>query len=123
MEKLKAELAKVKQENAELSNKVSAQQTEESKFFTKEGQLIDSYVALENHLPKKIFESVRKILYGPQTPEIALKKETVNRASNLDVEVKQFKINCESEQLRAPRIVKVAAVQNKIVLPPSSPVS
>lgn len=45
-----------------------------------------------------------------------LKKETIDRANQIDLEVKQFKINSEEEQIRPKRLVKVGAVQNKIVL-------
>ena len=94
----------------------------EDKFFS-EGQLIDSYKALESYLPKKVFDSVRKIFYGPLTPEVALKQNTIDRANKLDVEVKSFTIPCEKEQLRAPRVVKVGSIQNKIVLSTDKPVA
>ena len=104
-----------------MSNKINHQQVEEDKFFDK-GQLNDSYEALEKLLPPKVFEGVRKILYGPKTPEVPLQQETINRANKLDVEVKNFKINCEEQQTIAPRLVKVAAIQNKIVIPATKPV-
>lgn len=37
--------------------------------------------------------------------------------------MKSFKINAEKEQTRPQRIVKVAAVQNRIVLPTDKPVA
>jgi len=70
-----------------------------------------------------VFESVRKIFYGAQTPEIALQLSTVDQASKLDVEVKSYKIPCEQEQLRPPRVVKVGAIQNKIILSTDKPVA
>ena len=85
--------------------------------------MIDSYDALQKNLPPNIFESVRKILYGPLTPEVSLQPETVNRANKLDVEVKSFRINCDKQQTIAPRLVKVAAIQNKIVVPATRPVT
>jgi hypothetical protein len=120
--KLQAEISRLKQENAELSNKVSSQSSQEGTFF-EQNQLIDSYVALEKHLPKKVFDSVRQILYGPKTPEVELRPETKSKANSLKVEVKSFKINCEPEQTRPARLVKVGAVQNKIVLPTDRPIA
>lgn len=70
-----------------------------------------------------MFESVRKIFYGPQTPEVSLQRSTVDQANKLDVEVKSFKIPCEQEQLRGSRIIKVGAIQNKIVLSTDKPVA
>lgn len=63
------------------------------------------------------------ILYGLNTPAVDLCQETVNRANNIDVEVKSFRINSKKEQIRPQRYVKVAAVQNKIVLPTDKPVN
>ena len=37
--------------------------------------------------------------------------------------MKSFKINCEKQQTIAPRLVKVAAIQNKIVIPATRPVA
>jgi beta-ureidopropionase len=74
-------------------------------------------------LPAKVFESVRKIFYGPQTLEVALQRNTVDQASKLDVEVKSFKIPCEQEQLRGSRVIKVGSIQNKIVLSTDKPVA
>ena len=62
------------------------------------------------------------IMYGLNTPAVDLKPQTVDQAKNIDVEVKKFRINCEKEQTRNERRVKVAAVQNKIVLPTDRPV-
>lgn len=72
---------------------------------------------MKSHLPPKIFEDVRQIFYGTKTDEIALSSATIERAKNSDVEVKHFRINSEKEENRDPRIVRVAAIQNKIVLP------
>ncbi|MCB0370120.1 MAG: hypothetical protein KDD45_12025 [Bdellovibrionales bacterium] len=54
---------------------------------------------------------------------MTLKQETINRANKLDVEVKSYKINCEKEQTRPARIVKVASIQNKIILSTDKPVA
>lgn len=68
-------------------------------------------------MPGKIFENVRQILYGIKNEEITLKAETIEVAKNKNVEVKQFRVNCAKEENRDRRTVKVAAIQNKIVLP------
>jgi beta-ureidopropionase len=41
----------------------------------------------------------------------------------LDVEVKSFKVNSHKEQNRPQRLVKVGAIQNKIVLPTDRPIA
>jgi beta-ureidopropionase len=77
---------------------------------------------LKQYLPKKVFDNIRQILYGTQTPEVPLRQETIQRASQIDVEVKQFRVNSEAEQIRSKRLVKVAAIQNKIVLETTKPI-
>ena len=84
VEKLQVELADLKAKNVELSNKLNSQQKEEDKYFDGR-QLIDTYEALEDNLPPKMFESIRNIIYGPKTPATPLQAETVNRANKLDV--------------------------------------
>jgi hypothetical protein len=121
--KLQAEITKLRKENAELSNQLSAQKQDEDKYYDKTGQLIDTFKALQENLPKRIFKSIRTIIYGLNTPAVDLRRETTERATNLDVEVKSFKINSEKEQIRPQRYVKVGAIQNKIVLPTDRPVA
>lgn len=52
----------------ELKNALNKSNTEVDKLYDKTGQFIDTYVALKQYLPKRIFDSVRQILYGIQTP-------------------------------------------------------
>lgn len=70
--RLKAELARLKKENSELLKQVNKTKAEENQFFTKEGLLIDPFIALQENLPNKIFEIVRTLLYGVKTPEVSL---------------------------------------------------
>jgi hypothetical protein len=63
-----------------LKNSIAKYNTQVDKYFTREGQLVDTFEALRENLPGKLFDSVRQILYGPLTPEVPLKTETVERA-------------------------------------------
>ena len=40
-----------------------------NKHFDKESQFIDTYNALKEYLPSRVFDNIRQILYGPLTPE------------------------------------------------------
>lgn len=71
---MQQEIAHLKKENSDLSNKLNNQKLEESKYYDKTGQLMDTYKVLEQNLSKRLFESVRQILYGPNTPAEALKQ-------------------------------------------------
>lgn len=103
-------------------SQVNASKVDESKHYNKEGHFIDTYEALKTYLPSKVFEDVRQIFYGIKTDEVALNPKTIERANSADVEVKHFRVNAEQEENRDPRRVKVAAIQNKIVLSTSEPV-
>ena len=52
----------------DLKNALSKSNTEVDRFYDKTGQFIDTYVALKQYLPKRVFDSVRQIFYGIQTP-------------------------------------------------------
>ena len=119
---MKEELTKVRQERDALLNRANEGLTEVSKHYNHEGHLIDSYEALKSYLPPKVFEDIRQIFFGMKTDEIALNSATIEKAKNADVEVKHFRINAEKEENRDARIVRVAAIQNKIVLPTTEPV-
>lgn len=54
--------------------------------------------------------------------QLKLSDDCSNVASSIDVELQAYKFNCEPEQLRSPRLVRVAVVQNAIPLSPSDPV-
>lgn len=78
---------------------------------------------LEKHLPEKELAEVKRILYGKPTPELQLSEESKAIAEAKDFELKGYKMECPVDQLRAPRIVRVGAVQNKIILPTDAPIS
>ena len=77
---------------------------------------------MKAYLPEKVFEDVRQILYGIKAEEMDLKPETKRVSAAKNIEVKQFKINSIKEELREPRIVKVAGIQNRIVTPTNEPI-
>lgn len=93
-----------------------------SRFYDKTNQFTDTYEALKAYLPGKVFEDVRQILYGIKAEEVEIKKETKKVAESKNIEVKHFKINSGKEELRDPRIVKVAGIQNKVVAPTNEPI-
>ena len=49
-------------------------------------------------------------------------KEAKELAEERDFELAGYVINAEPESFRAPRIVRVATIQNKIVLPTTDPI-
>lgn len=78
---------------------------------------------LEKHLPPKELEEVKRILYGKPVSTLELPTEALKLAEEKNFELAGYKFGVLEEQLRKPRIVKIGAVQNKIVLPTSAPLA
>ncbi|KAG1679667.1 hypothetical protein FOA52_006184 [Chlamydomonas sp. UWO 241] len=82
---------------------------------------------LEAHLPAAKLAQVKRVLYGHNcgTPVAQLELPTVVREAASDLasgfDVEGFVFKAAPEQLRAPRVVRVGLIQNKIVLPTTAP--
>ncbi|KAK9876068.1 hypothetical protein WA026_011178 [Henosepilachna vigintioctopunctata] len=72
-------------------------------------------------LPPDDYEKVRRVLYGNETSELELPEKAESLAKSFDFELASCKFNCEKEELRAPRIVRVGLFQNKIPVAPTEP--
>nr|XP_014099409.1 beta-ureidopropionase [Bactrocera oleae] len=78
---------------------------------------------LEKHIPQNELKEVKRILYGVSEHDILeLPASAVALAVDNDFEIKGYRISAQTEQIRKPRIVRVGAVQNSIVLPTTAPV-
>jgi len=78
---------------------------------------------LEKHIPDSDLEEAKRILYGKPIGTLSLPTSAVDLAEKLQCELKGFQFTAKSEDTRAPRVVRVAAIQNKIILPTTEPVS
>jgi len=80
---------------------------------------------LEQSIPKEQLSEVKRILYGSgaDTPlEVPQEAKTLAESNNF--ELRAFKLsNCETEQLRTPRIVRVGVIQHSIVRPTTDPIA
>lgn len=52
-----------------------------------------------------------------------LSADVFEYAKSKDFEVKAYKFEAQAEELRAPRLVRVGIIQNKMVLPTTAPVA
>ncbi|XP_036330854.1 beta-ureidopropionase [Rhagoletis pomonella] len=78
---------------------------------------------LEKHIPPNELKEVKRILYGvPEDDVLELPEASVSLASDHDFEIKGYRLSAQKEQIRKPRIVRVGAIQNSIVLPTTAPV-
>lgn len=55
--------------------------------------------------------------------KLELPEEAIKFAANNGFELAGYKITASEEQLRAPRNVRIGAVQNRIVLPTNQPIA
>ncbi|KAK6738530.1 hypothetical protein RB195_020561 [Necator americanus] len=78
--------------------------------------------ALKEALKGPAYEEVHRILYGRSHPELQIPKDALEIATKNNFDIRGYEITAEPEQLRAPRKVKVAAIQFSIVLPTNAPV-
>ncbi|XP_034237193.1 beta-ureidopropionase [Thrips palmi] len=76
---------------------------------------------LNQHLPPGEREQVLRVLYGKETKPLSLPQAALTTAEKNDFEIKGYSFSAAPEQLRAPRIVRVGLIQNKIVIPTDRP--
>lgn len=78
---------------------------------------------LEKHIPQNELKEVNRILYGISEHDVLeLPASAVALAADHDFEIKGYRISAQKEHLRKPRLVRVGAIQNSIVLPTTAPV-
>ncbi|XP_048583190.1 beta-ureidopropionase [Nematostella vectensis] len=78
---------------------------------------------LEKNLPAEDLKEVKRILYGNPVSDLSLPAAAVSMAAELDFELAGYKIDAAAEELRQPRLVRIGAVQNKIVEPTNMPIA
>jgi len=78
---------------------------------------------LEKHIPAgEDLAEIRRLLYGKPTLPLSLSKEALQLASKENFQLVGYAFDAALESVRAPRKVRVAAVQNQIVLPTTAPI-
>ncbi|XP_068680495.1 beta-ureidopropionase-like [Montipora foliosa] len=87
------------------------------------GEFTSLESCLEKYLPPRELEEVNRILYGKPVSKLELPSEALSLAEERNFELAGYKFGVQEEQLRKPRIVRVGAVQNKIILPTNAPLA
>ncbi|KAK7793874.1 hypothetical protein R5R35_014153 [Gryllus longicercus] len=72
---------------------------------------------LEENIPENLLSDVQRILYGRNVPILEIHPDAKILSSHHNFDIQGYRFNAASEQLRAPRIVRVGIIQNKIILP------
>ncbi|XP_066300681.1 beta-ureidopropionase-like [Branchiostoma lanceolatum] len=78
---------------------------------------------LREHIPPEKLREVQRVLYGSSFSKLALPTEAVKLAEARKFELAGYGMQVVQEQLRPARMVRVAAVQNKVILPTSAPIA
>jgi dihydropyrimidinase len=116
---LKVEVSKLKKENEYLLR----QKDVIKNYFNNENNLTSLENALEEISDVKVLNEIKRILYGIKTHELKINDQSLKISSLNNFEIKLYKINAAQEQTRQARIVRIGAIQNKIILPTTEPVN
>eukprot|EP00468_Gymnochlora_sp_CCMP2014_P007189 CAMPEP_0167751636 /NCGR_PEP_ID=MMETSP0110_2-20121227/6691_1 /TAXON_ID=629695 /ORGANISM="Gymnochlora sp., Strain CCMP2014" /LENGTH=383 /DNA_ID=CAMNT_0007637159 /DNA_START=1556 /DNA_END=2707 /DNA_ORIENTATION=+ len=65
---------------------------------------------------------MERILYGGNHTELDVGTAAKEKANAIGIDFKAYKVPAAAEQTRSPRLVRLAAIQNKIVVPTSAPI-
>ncbi|KAI1719976.1 carbon-nitrogen hydrolase domain-containing protein [Ditylenchus destructor] len=74
------------------------------------------------HLSDNALEDAIRFIYGRRLPQLAFSNDILDQAKEKNFDLQGYIIKAQPEQCRRPRKVKVAAIQNQIVLPTTAPV-
>lgn len=83
----------------------------------------DLHKTLAEHLPTDVLKEVDRILYGNPSRKLQLPIEAVELSEIENFDLQAYGIDAAEEQTRNKRLVRVAAIQNQIVLPTTAPVT
>jgi beta-ureidopropionase len=73
-------------------------------------------------LPESHQQEMKRILYGTNAVEMDVVDSAKELAEAHNFQVKAYKVSAAPEELREPRIVRIAGIQNSVVLPTTASV-
>jgi beta-ureidopropionase len=83
----------------------------------------DLHKTLQQHLPPDVAKEVNRLLYGNPCRSLEIPDEARLLGEKEDFDVQAYAIDAAPEQTRPRRLVRIGAIQNKIVLPTSAPIT
>jgi dihydropyrimidinase len=130
--KLEIELLKEKLRKSEIKNKNLEEKINklsennsisDTEFFSTDNQLKSLEFVINNFIPQgKVLNETKRIIYGTNNHPLEVTKKSKELAKQNNFEIKSYRMNAAEEQGRKPNIVKIGAIQNKIVIPTSEPI-
>ena len=85
-------------------------------------ELDELHATLKNHLPPEVAKEVHRILYGNAVPTLEVPKDVREYSEQNDFDLQAYAIAANPEQTRPKKLVRIGAIQNKIVAPTNAPV-
>ncbi len=110
------ELSKHSNKTNNNSNNNETELFEDNELISIE-KVFDKYISSKNAL-----KEIKRIIYGTNCRKIEINKKSSQLALQNNFEIKAYQISAAEEQLRSKRIVRIGAVQNRIVLPTTEPI-
>ncbi|CAH1103968.1 unnamed protein product [Psylliodes chrysocephalus] len=83
---------------------------------------LDSVESLLQKLPEKDLKQVWRILYGDGVRDLELSEKCLKLVTRYKMELVKCKFSYKEEQLRPPRLVRVALFQQKVPVPLTFPI-
>uniref|UniRef100_A0AC35G9Q2 Antitoxin VbhA domain-containing protein n=2 Tax=Panagrolaimus sp. PS1159 TaxID=55785 RepID=A0AC35G9Q2_9BILA len=74
------------------------------------------------HIPSTELEEAIRLIYGKRLPQLAIDSSITENAKENNFQILGYQMKAQVEQCRRPRKVRIAGIQNKIVLPTTAPV-
>ncbi|KAK6191513.1 hypothetical protein SNE40_003180 [Patella caerulea] len=87
------------------------------------GELESIEKLLENYIPSPELAEVRRILYGKELRKLSLPQSALDVAKQREFQLESYGFDAAKETTRTARIVRVGAIQNKIVEPTTAPIT
>uniref|UniRef100_A0AC35FZM0 CN hydrolase domain-containing protein n=1 Tax=Panagrolaimus sp. PS1159 TaxID=55785 RepID=A0AC35FZM0_9BILA len=82
--------------------------------FLEESQGLDEIL---QKLSQNDHKEAIRLLYGKQLPKLSINSSIIDFAKKNNFQIHGYQIGAQPEQLQPPRKVKIAGIQNRIVLP------
>lgn len=84
---------------------------------------VESIEALLRMIPEKDQAEAWRILYGEMPETLPIPAEAAKLAKAGDFDVAAYKFHAKAEQRRAPRVVRIGAIQVQVTVPTTEPVA
>ncbi|KAK7088541.1 beta-ureidopropionase-like [Littorina saxatilis] len=86
------------------------------------GQVENVEQILDKYIPPEELATVKRLLYGKELRKLEIPASAQVLAKEKDFELQGYGFDAKLESTRSPRVIRVGAIQNRIVEPTSAPI-